>query len=65
MKSKLYTATLRLPDGTRKWVRAQTKEELEQPKAELLVQIGAGLDVLDDSTFGQFAAIWLDTYKRP
>lgn len=65
MKSKLYTATLRLPDGTRKWVRAKTKEELEQKKAELLVQIGAGLDVLDDSTFGQFAAIWLNTYKRP
>ena len=65
MKNTLYTATVKLPDGTRKWVRAKTKEELEQKKAELLVQIGAGLDVLDDSTFGQFAAIWLNTYKRP
>ena len=65
MKNKLYTATVKLPDGTRKWVRAKTKEELEQKKAELLVQIGAGLDVLDGSTFGQFAAIWLNTYKRP
>ena len=65
MKNTLYTATVRLPDGTRKWVRAKTKDELGQKKAELLVQIGAGLDVLDDSTFGQFSAIWLNTYKRP
>lgn len=65
MKSRLYTTTVALPNGSRKWVRAKTKEELEKKKAELLVQIGAGLDVLDGSTFGQFAAIWLDTYKRP
>lgn len=65
MKSKLYTTTVRLPDGSRKWVRAKTKEALERKKAELLVQIGAGLDVLDGSTFGEFAAIWLNTYKRP
>lgn len=65
MKSKTYTTTVRLPDGSRKWIRAKTKEDLERKKAELLVQIGAGLDVLDDSTFGEFATIWLNTYKRP
>ena len=65
MKSKLYTTTVRMPDGSRKWIRAKTKEDLERKKAELLVQIGAGLDVLDNSTFGEFAAIWLNTYKRP
>ena len=65
MKSKLYTTTVRLPDGSRKWLRAKTKEDLERKKAELLVQIGAGLDVLNDSTFGEFAIMWLNTYKRP
>ena len=65
MKSKIYTATVKLPDGSRKWIRAKTKEDLEQKKAELLAQIGAGLDVLDGSTFGEFATIWLNTYKRP
>ena len=65
MKNKLYTTTVKLPNGSRKWIRAKTKEILEQKKAELLVQIGAGLDVLDDSTFGEFATIWLNTYKRP
>ena len=65
MKSNLYTTTVKLPDGSRKWIRAKTKDDLERKKAELLVQIGAGLDVLDDSTFGEFAMIWLNTYKRP
>jgi len=65
MKNKLYTTTVRLPDGSRKWIRAKTKEDLERKKAELLVQIGAGLDVLNNSTFGEFATIWLNTYKRP
>ena len=65
MKSNLYTTTVKLPDGSRKWIRAKNKDDLERKKAELLVQIGAGLDVLDDSTFGEFAEIWLNTYKRP
>jgi len=65
MKSKLLTTTVRLPDGSRKWIRAKTKADLDRKKAELLVQIGAGLDVLDNSTFGEFATIWLNTYKKP
>jgi len=65
MKDKLYTTTIRLPDGSRKWIRAKSKDLLEQKKTALLVQIGAGLDVLDSSTFGKFALIWLNAYKKP
>ena len=53
MKNKLYRASITLPNGKRKWIRSVSQEGLEQKKQELLTQIGAGLDVSDNSTFGE------------
>lgn len=55
MKNKLYRASITLPNGKRKWVRSVSQEGLEQKKQELLTQIGAGLDVSNNSTFGEYA----------
>ena len=65
MKNKLYRASITLPNGKRKWIRSVSQEGLEQKKQELLTQIGAGLDVSDNSTFGEYAALWLRVYKVP
>lgn len=65
MKNKLYRASITLPNGKRKWIRSVSQEGLEQKKQELLTQIGAGLDVSNNSTFGEYAALWLRVYKVP
>jgi len=64
-KSKLYTKTFTLPDGTRKYVRAKSKAALEEKVASLKAQIQAGIDIGDNTTFGEFAQLWYDTYKKP
>lgn len=64
-KSKLYTATFTLPDGRRKYVRAKTKEELERKVTQLKMEMRAGVDISDNTTFGEFVQMWVDTYKRP
>lgn len=64
-KEKLFTRTITLPDGTRKYVRAKTKEDLEKKITKLKVELHAGVDIGDDTTFGEFAQLWLDTYRRP
>lgn len=64
-KAKLYTKTITLPNGKRKYLRATTKEELGQKYQQARLEIGAGVDVTDTTTFGEFAQLWFNTYKRP
>lgn len=62
---KRYTKTIALPDGTRKWIRAATKEELEQKVFEVQLQLRQGVDLTRHDTFGEIAQLWYDTYKKP
>ena len=64
-EKKLYTATVTLPNGKRKYIRAKTKAELERKRNELKAQIGAGVLIGNDSTVAQVAQTWFDVYKRP
>lgn len=63
--SKLYTKTITTPTGRRKYIRATTKEELERKYQQAKLEVGRGVDVADNTTFGEFAQLWFDTYKRP
>ena len=63
--SKLYTKTITTPTGKRKYIRATTKEELERTYQQAKLEIGAGVDITDATTFGEFAQLWFNTYKRP
>lgn len=65
MSNELYRTSIMLPNGKRKWIRSKSKEGLEEKKREILLQIGTGLDVLDNSTFGEYAEIWFNVYKKP
>lgn len=65
MANKLYRTSVMLPNGKRKWIRSKTEEGLEQKKKEVMLQIGTGLDILDNSTFGEYAEVWFNVYKKP
>ena len=63
-KYKYYTKAFPLPNGKRKYVRAKTKEELEQKLAELKREMAYGIDVSNDSTFREYAEYWLRVSKK-
>lgn len=65
MTNDFYRTSVMLPNGKRKWIRSKTEEGLEQKKKEVLLQIGAGVDILDNSTFGEYAEVWFSVYKKP
>lgn len=64
-KAKLYTKTITMPSGKRKYIRAASKEELEEKYQQAKLEVGAGVDIADATTFGEFAQLWFNTYKRP
>lgn len=64
-KQKLYTKTLALPDGTRKYFRGKTQEEAERKLLEARYRMGQGIRIQDNTTFGEFAEMWYNIYKKP
>jgi len=62
---KYETATLRLPDGRRKYIRAKTKEELQKKVADLKRELYLGIDIGDTTTFQDYATHWFQTSKKP
>lgn len=71
MKSKsttaksLYRASFTLPNGKRKYVSAHSQEELDKKLLELKLQANAGVDISNDTTFGEYALLWYKVYKEP
>ena len=65
MKGKLYRIAVHLPNGKRKWISSTTQEGLERKQKELSLQIANGIDVLDNSTFDDYAELWFRVYKEP
>lgn len=63
-KTRLITVTLTLPDGTRKYYRAKTKEEAEAKRDKDKTLLGVGIDIKDESTFQQAAELWFYLFKE-
>ncbi|MBQ6397383.1 MAG: site-specific integrase [Oscillospiraceae bacterium] len=61
---KLYTVTLTLPDGTRKYFRGKTKKEAERKRTEARMKIGMGVDVNCETTVEELADLWFRLYKE-
>ena len=57
--------TLQLPNGERKEVYAKTQEELDDKVMEVRILTHSGVDVCSEETFGHFAQMWYDVYKKP
>ena len=64
-KYQYFTKTIQLPDGTRKYIRAKTQEELDEKVFEARMLIKSGVDITSEETFGHFAQTWYDVYKKP
>lgn len=64
-KYNYFRKSITLPDGTRKYFYGKTKAELDAKVAEAREQIAAGVKLNDNTTFGELAKIWMDTYKAP
>lgn len=59
------TKTIMLPDGSRKYIYAKTQKELDQKVLEAQLQLRAGVDLRNHDTFGEYAQLWWNTYKKP
>ena len=62
---RYFTKALRCPDGSRKYIRGKTKEELERKVMQAQAELGLGVNINDNTTVEQFAQMWVDVYKRP
>ena len=63
-EKKLYTVTLTLPDGTRKYFRGKTKKEAERKRNEARMKVGMGVDINCATTVEELATTWFDLYKK-
>ena len=64
-KYEYLTKVLQMPDGTRKYIRAKTQEEPDNKVLEAQILMKAGVDICSEETFGHFAQLWFDIYKKP
>lgn len=64
-EKKVYTKTITLPNGKRKYIRSADPKELDRKYNELKAEIGAGVDVSSDVTVQQLAQTWYNVYKKP
>ena len=62
---KYHTQTLAMPDGSRKYIYGKTQEELDEKVLEARILMKSGVDIASDETFGHFAQVWYDIYKKP
>ena len=64
-KKKMYTGTVTMENGKRKYVRSTSKEGFDKKMLDAQVEAGKGVDLTDDTTFGEFAQLWYENYKKP
>ena len=64
-KYAYLTKAIQLPDGTRKYIRGKDQKELEEKVLKAQILVNAGVDICSEETFGHFAQMWYDIYKKP
>ena len=64
-KYNYLTKAIQLPDGTRKYIRAKTQAELDEKVLKAQILVNSGVDICSEETFGHFAQMWFDLYKKP
>ena len=62
---KYLTKAVQLPDGTRKYFRARTQEELDGKVLKAQILVKSGVDICSEETFAHFSQMWYDLYKKP
>lgn len=64
-KYEYLTKAILLPDGTRKYFRAKTQKGLDEKVMKAQILVNSGVDICGEETFGHFAQMWYDMYKKP
>lgn len=64
-KYTYLTKAIQLPDGSRKYLRAKTQKELDEKVMQAQILVNSGVDICSEETFGHFAQMWYDMYKKP
>lgn len=64
-KYTYLTKAIQLSDGTRKYIRGKDQKELEEKVLKAQILVNAGVDICSEETFGHFAQMWYDIYKKP
>ena len=64
-KYQYLTKAIIMPDGTRKYFRAKMQKELDETVLKAQILVNAGVDIGSEETFGHFAQMWFDMYKKP
>ena len=64
-KYQYRTKAIQMPDGSRKYIYGKTQEELDEKVLEARILMKSGVDIASDETFGHFAQVWYDIYKKP
>lgn len=63
-KNSYKVKTFTLPDGSRKYIYGKTKKEVEEKYLMAMLQLKAGVDLKNHDTFGEFAQMWFNTFKK-
>ena len=61
--AKTYATHVTTPTGDRVYLRAKTKEELEEKVLEAKIQLRSGVDITQDVPFADYAQTWIKAYK--
>lgn len=61
--TKTYATHVTTPTGDRVYLRAKTKEELEEKVLEAKIQLRSGVDITQDVLFADYAQTWIKAYK--
>lgn len=64
-EKKRFATHVTALNGKRVYISARSQAELDQKVAQAKLEMGAGVDIADDTTFEEFARLWLRTYKAP
>ncbi len=62
---KYLTKVVQFPDGSRKYFRGKTQEELDEKVLKAQILMKSGVDICSEETFAHFAQMWYDLYKKP
>lgn len=65
LNKKRYATHITTFTGDRVYVSAKSQEELDAKVAKLKAEMGAGVDIGDDTLFNDYADLWLQIYKKP
>lgn len=64
-KYTYFTKALLIPDGTRKYIGAKTREEPDEKVQQAQILVKSGVDICSEEAFAHFAQMWFDICKKP